>query len=401
MTTRGSSGSLVIAFAGLGGTAAVVPASIPAMAAELGSSATALLPAVSAVFCGVLAGVLLAPALAVRIPLAQVVRIGAAVQLLGLVVVALTPSAVGFVVGSALAGLGFGLVEASGTALTRAHGADAAPRLLTRLTLVVAVVATLTPVIVLGASLAGGVRLVPLLVALLQLATIITVPVSSTRRNWDSRPERSGEGGVPGLPRRAFARLALLAVAVFCYVGVETILAGWSATTLQHELGASAAIAALGTSAFWLIISLGRLAGTATGRALPPATATLVCASALAVSLIAAAALPGLAPLATLALLGCAVFFAGPAYALLIGVAVGLLPDSRAVRASSFFVAIGSAGGAAVPAVASVCVVLLGPRSSTTIAASAAVVMAVVLVFSRLRFGSQRPVPVQHAGGPL
>lgn len=355
--------SLAFAFAALGGTAAVVPAVIPALALELGVASADLLPAVPALFAGLLAGVLSLPHLARYVSLTALLRGGSGAQAAGLALAGFAPTPLWFILGAGLAGAGFGLVEAGGSAVVRVLGAQGMPRALTRLTLWIGVVATVTPLVVLASATLGWARPVPLGLAALNLALVFAL------RGLPSAVPAAGACGAPERPATSTARMALLAAALFCYVGTETVVSGWSASTFGRELGTTAAVAALGTSAFWLLITLGRLAGTAAlGRRGAGATSVaLLCTALIAGSLGLAALAADRFPAASLLLIGVSVLASGPCYGLLLGLAVGQSADDRAVQASSRFVALGAAGGVAISLLA-VNSTALGPQTPTVIA---------------------------------
>lgn len=388
----GGSGSmrwLVVSFAGLGATASTVPSSIPALAEEFGTATAALTPAVPALFAGVLAGVLLTPALGRRLAPSSLVRAGAVVQALALLLVAASPTPVLFVAGAAAAGLGFGLVEAAGTASARLGAGADAPRLLVRLTLAVAVLGTLTPLAVLAASSAGAVRLVPVVVAVLQVVVALQRRAGSAAAAVaaDAPAQRSSASGHSGSSRSpgrgVLLPLALTGTAIACYVGVETILSGWSAAIVSVELGADAAVAALGTSAFWLLISVGRLVGVVAGRRLPVEGLGIAATAGVALAVGAAALVSEVSAPWAVALLAVAVFFAGPCYALLLGLGLDLVSSARSVGVASALVAVGAAGGVVVPSIAAV---LAGSTGEVPVvpAAGAALLMVLALVGSRM-----------------
>jgi fucose permease len=373
--------SLTFAFAALGGTAAVIPAIIPALAADLGLSSAALLPAIPALFTGLLIGVLSISFTSSFFSLTTLLRVGAAAQALGLAVAAWAPASLWFVLGAAVAGFGFGIVEAAGTAAVRTISAAGMPRALTKLTLMIGLVATITPVIVLAAAMAGWTRPILLLIALVQVGVVVSlrgipsVPhVAFAGVQLEGVIENPVDGARPGDSART-VQLALLAAALFCYVGTESVLSGWSASTFEHELGASATVAALGTSAFWLLMSLGRMSGVAATAKAAPARVALGCTALTAASLCGASLLQGTYPVAALLGLGIAVLASGPCYGLLIGIAVERTAERHAVRVSSAFVAIGAAGGAAIPFIAASVTLSSGWGGATTTAAVAAVAL--------------------------
>jgi fucose permease len=376
MTATRQVRSLAVAFAALGGTAAVIPAVIPAMADTLGTASVALLPAVPVLFFGLLAGVLATPLITIRLPLGTVLIVGALGQAGGLAIAAAAATPTWFMVGAGMAGIGFGFVEAGGTAAVRMHSAHGAPRLLTRLTVFIAIVATLTPVIVLAAAAAGHARLVPAAVAVVHV--VAAVALRGTHR------EPSDADAIAPSPKpNTLRHTGFLAGALFCYVGLETTISGWSATTVEQQLGTTAALAALGTSAFWLLMGLGRIAGTVLIDARGAGRTALACTTGIALALVTAAATAALDPLVPLVLLAAAVILSGPCYALLLGVAVSRIRPAYAVSASSSLVAVGAAGGALIPLAATGAAPTLGHVAPTTIAALAATLMLLFFLAAR------------------
>ncbi|WP_105036889.1 MFS transporter [Cryobacterium aureum] len=379
--------SLAFAFAALGGTAAVIPAIIPAFAADLEVQSAVLLPAIPALFTGLLVGVLSTSFASALFSLTSLLRAGAAAQALGLAVTACAPAPLWFVVGAALAGFGFGIVEAAGTAAVRVIRSDGIPRALTKLTLIISIVATVTPLAVLASAMLGWARPIPLLIAVVQLGVVASlrrIPSVPRRTPGDGATKTSGAAAGAARPGGSAhtAQLSFLAAALFCYVGTESVISGWSASTLEHNLGASAAVAPLGTSAFWLLMSLGRMSGVAvTGRVFPGRVA-LGSTALIALALCGAALLQGPYPLIALLGLGLAVFASGSCYGLLIGTAVERTPERNAVHASSAFVALGAAGGATIPFIAASVTLSSGQGAATTTAAMSAVALFVLFVAS-------------------
>jgi fucose permease len=392
---------LILSFAGLGATAATVSAVLPAMAETLAVPVGELTAAVPAVFLGVLGGVLVAPLVGLRMPTASTVRIGSLLQAAGLLLAAVAGEAGWFVAGAAVAGFGFGLVEVAGSASTHSVEPSAAPQLLLRLTLVVAIVATLIPVLVLGASALGLVRVVPLFAATLQLLAACWPRRQTSARPTESALRRAVEpanGDSPALGRVVLLRIGVLAAGVFCYVGIETVLSGWSAATLAVEFGAGAGVAALGTSAFWLLISLGRLSGAMADRRLAPRVVLVVAVTGLTTAVVAAALTSDANATVSVGLSGVAVFFAGPCYAVLLGTGLGMLPATRAVPLTSTLVALGAAGGAVIPLVATT-VIGFGGRSPLGPAAVAAALLLVTVLITVAMSRGRRAAAVQDGGG--
>src|SRR5690606_11293050 len=133
----------------------------------------------------------------------------------------------------------------------------------------------------------------------------------------ESRPrERGGT-------RSALLALLPFAIALPLYVGVETLLSGWSAVIPGRALALDPAAAALGTSAFWALMALGRFGATALRhRDIPPrrilGAATIAAAVLLACAGGAVTTVPVLALIAAAA----AVVALAPSYGLILGLAL-------------------------------------------------------------------------------
>lgn len=332
-------------FIGLGVTGAVVPAVVPTMAHVLDAPLTAVLRAVPGLFGGLFLGVALAPLVAERIGTEWTVRAGAAVQATALVSLATAPTVSVWVVGAVVAGLGFGMTESAGTGLAK-QWAQAASTSLTSLTVATAAAAAITPLAVVAADdhftryvLAAAA--IPHLLAFAAPAPApTTAPVASpspsplTRRTVTAEPHR-----------RMSSATRWSAVALFCYVGAETVLSGWSASLTATSLDLSASTAAAGTSAFWVLLMTGRLTATwALSAGVPPSTVLTLSQAGACASLGAAVLLAG-SQVPQTASTGTAVILMGPCYALLLSRGLDTVADTRATTTAATLVAAGALGG--------------------------------------------------------
>jgi fucose permease len=210
-------------------------------------------------------------------------------------------------------------------------------------------------------------------------------------------PAPGGAGGTIGDPHapgppRLVRVLAPAAAALALYVGVETLLSGWSAVLTHDLLDADPALAALGASAFWLLMSAGRAWGArthggVTGRAL------------VAAALFALAAVAGRVPPAVVAACAVTVLVVAPAYPRLLGAALDRLDGPAAARWTGPLVAAGAAGGSLLPAL----VLRLGPPSGPGTFVSAAVACLLLAVVARVLArgpGAVRPELSGSSGAP-
>lgn len=334
--------ALFLVFASLGASAAVIPATLPAAMARAPEAATTVAGAVPALFAGVLVGVLLSMVIAVR-P-ARVAVTGALVQAAALSALAVLGDPRALVALAGIVGVGFGLVEATATALVRDLDRAATARRLAALTGTVALVAAGLPVavsfapteLVAGAAAAAA--------AVIALAAALGLSVTAQRGSSGATPLAQAEGGAAP-PRRP--TIAAAAIALALAVGVESVLAGNSAVVPFLLLGVDPAQATVGTAAFWILLAGGRFATSTAMRLGATARSCLIAAVSIAVCAlaIAAASLPA-APAAATAAMAVAVVAIGPVYSLVIGMTID---GARARWVVGALIAAGSAGGATMP----------------------------------------------------
>lgn len=364
---------LFTAFAGLGVTAAFVPAILPSAERAIAADLSAAVPAL---FAGLLVGVLASSPLLMRRPPRTVLMLGSALQAAAIVAVALAGTPAVFITAAVVAGSGFGLVEASGSVAAKSVSTGSATGLLSALLGTVAVCAAVTPLIVAAGS---GVRATLGILAVVPLLTIAML-AGSTRAIPRARTVTPARRDLRGL------RVLLpFAVALPLYVGVETVLSGWSAVIPERILEVDPGLAALGTSAFWALMAVGRFGAAALRRLSVSPIAILASATSAAAILMATAGLlVGPAPVGALLALGAVVVLLAPSYGLILGLALDRLDPARSAAVTGALVACGAVGGTFVPTL----ILLIGrdPASSTTFFVSAglcALVPVLMLVASR------------------
>lgn len=337
-TPRGLLPSLFFAFGSLGVVGATVPAAIPVVAARLYVASESLLPSVSLLFFGLLAGVLVAAVPGVRVTV--LLPTGLTLQAAGLLLIAFAASAPMFLIAAATAGVGFGLVEASATTLARFCSSTSTPARLAWLNGASAVSAACAPLLI---------AVVPIDALTVTTIAIVAVPAGGlaiavrSRSAWPSVAS-------PHADRPRFAggerrRLLTFAAALFLFVGAETILSGWSSVLPQTLLHLAPGYAAVGTSVFWILMAGGRFLGAVVVRAGVQALSYLLVASVLAAGLTVAAGVFA-SPFIAAVLLCLVVPLVAPGYALLLGSALTAVATSAAGRTTGWLIATGAAGGA-------------------------------------------------------
>lgn len=341
-------GGLILAFAGLGGTAAVIPAVLPSASDRHPADASSYLQAVPALFTGLLLGVLLSAFLMRVRSVSATVGIGSFLQAVAVAALILMPPALGFLAAAAVAGLGFGLVEAAGSALAREWAGESVTQLLAALTGTVAVTAAGCPLIVAFVPLPEAPVLALAFVSGLHFATVgILVRPTRNRRPAPQTPESRRE--VTGPVRSRIHGLGVVALALALYVGVESVFSGWSAVITADLISAGPQQAAAGTSAFWLLMAAGRFAAWLLLRSRPARLGqVLVPVTAAAALLLVSVAAAGTNPAATAALCG-AIVFLGPCYSMILGIGLTRVAVTDAARVTGPLVACGALGGASIP----------------------------------------------------
>lgn len=384
---------LYAAFAGLGGTAATVPALIPSLEQRLGAD---VLMAVPFLFGGLLMGVLASSPLLIKLRAASVVATGAALQAAGLLGVTVVTTVSSALVVVLITGIGFGLTEAAGSLTVKRTTGPSTTRLLSALMGTVAAVAALSPIGI--ALVPGGMWLVPAIVLVLHLLaslTLLRAPELIQREHaLDQNAVRSADssqGRTSGIP--SARRVVIVAgVALLLYVGVETVFSGWSAVIPATVLDISPRTAALGTSAFWLCMAIGRfLASLLLHRGIRPVSLLTACLFFAALGMLTT--LPFTGRPHVIVGMGVAVLAMAPVYSIVLGEALDRLPSRIASRTTGPLVACGALGGTVFPAA----LVLggFGPTESATAVVTAAVflILATGALTTLLRSDGQRQLP--------
>ena len=378
MTPTRNRTALFAAFASLGVTAAFVPAALPSAERMLSAELSAAVPAL---FAGLLVGVLLSGPLLVRRPPRATLILGSALQAIALVAGSWARDPALFLGAAALAGLGFGLVEASGSVAAKAAAIGSATGLLSALLGTVAVCAALTPL-----AVAAGAGALPAL-SILAVVPLVTIVFLAGRQE----PSPSSSDAPVRRDLRGLTMLLPFAVALPLYVGVETVLSGWSAVIPERALVLDPAAAALGTSAFWALMAVGRFGAAGLRRRSVSPVAILAVGTIGAACLMATAGMlvTGF-PVGALIALAASVVLLAPSYGLIVGLALDRLDAARSAAVTGALVACGAVGGTLVPTL----VLLIGrdPASSTTLIVSAVLCAVVpVLVLVAARAGRRAP----------
>lgn len=325
-------------FAIMGAASASLPASIPLRAKDLEVPVEGLLTSIPLLFFGLLMGIVITPLISSRIGSNRQVKIALIIQAIGVFGIGFSTSQNLFVISAFVLGLGFGQLEVLITSILRITS-ELVGKALTRIGAFLAFSAFLTPLLLLAAESIANKKLVFLFIVLMsgRVAFIFSSPdIKKSKQNINI------------LKNKSFGAYFLLFASIF-YVGSETILAGWSAVFFQKNVSTNLDIAPIGTSLFWLFLTLGRLSGSFITGKFASAKTTAIFWSlgfSLALTLLPIVSENRAAFLVVL-LLG--VFFAGPCYGFIIGQAVSYFESELAVESASLYVLVGAVGGVVIP----------------------------------------------------
>lgn len=322
----------------MGAASASLPASIPLRAKDLQVPVEGLLTSIPLLFFGLLMGIVITPLISSLIGSNKQVKFALIIQALGVLGIGFSTSQNLFVISAFVLGLGFGQLEVLITSILRITS-ELVGKALTRIGAFLAFSAFLTPLFLLASETIASKKFVFLFIILWsgQVAFIFSTPdVKNSRQNINI------------LKNKNFGAYFLIFASIF-YVGSETILAGWSAVFFQKNVSTNLNMAPIGTSLFWLFLTLGRISGSFVTGKFASAKSTAIFWS-IGFSL-ALTFLPFVSEnrVAFLVVLLLGVFFAGPCYGFIIGQAVSYFESELAVNSASLYVLVGAVGGVVIP----------------------------------------------------
>jgi fucose permease len=169
-------------------------------------------------------------------------------------------------VATAFLGLGFGLSVPSLNTLTAAFHPDAVATSVLALNALLGLGTALAPVFVaifVGLGFWWG---LPVLSAALLAALILgSIPLPLRAESTAPAGPDRARGGIP-------ARFWVFAAFAVLYGVCETVNGNWSQLDMTSELGASTTVAAIALTAFWAMVTVGRVVFAAVQDRLPPRT---------------------------------------------------------------------------------------------------------------------------------
>lgn len=341
MRSRGTQGLALIAIAYLGYVSLGLPDGLlgvawPSMRGTFAQPLDALGPLLASATLGYLASSTAVASLLARMSIGVLLGISCAATAAGLLLIASAPAWPVVVLAGALLGAGGGAIDAGlNTHFATHHG----PRTMSWLHACYGIGALLGPLVmtaVLAASLEW--RWGYALVAAAQLA--LAAAFVGSRRGWprlpapDERPRVDRKGALRLVP----ARLGV--TCFFLYTGIEAGAGQWSFTLMTEGRGEDPVAAGLWVSAYYVALTVGRVAYGAVANAVSDVAALRACiAAGVAGSVLIALALGSAATFGGLVLLGLAL---APIYPALIAA------TPRRVGRAHTAATVGSQVGAAV-----------------------------------------------------
>ena len=331
------------AFVAMGASSALLPSTIPLRANEMGLLTNPLLLAIPFMFLGIFVGIIATPIISSYLKSTTHIRGALILQGIGVLGVGLQNSLTFYWTSAAILGFGFGQLEVLLTSTIRRSFTNVS-RALTKFGAYLSLSAFLTPLLVIVSKYFQFLDLCFISIAIASIITSFSfTSVNAPENKLSIRNLKIGK-------KSAF----YLSLASAFYVGAETILSGWSAVYFTQYFPTISESAPLGTSLFWLFLTLGRFAGihirfrADSSKQLLQIWSTLFAIFSIFLALIANDA----NGFVFLFLISAAIFCAGPCYGLIIGIAVSLYDKKYAITASSVYILIGATGGTLIPVIA-------------------------------------------------
>ena len=211
----------------------------------------------------------LAPKLARRLGLRRVLVAGFAGNVVSMTLLAASALLLGapdigfgiLLLATAALGFGFGATVMALNTYAEAFFSEAVDRAVLALNALLGVGTALAPVLVAAVLALGAWWLLPIAVA----CVFVLIFAIASREPLRAESAAGAPIGFTALPRRFW----LYAAAVFVYGILETLNGNWAILYLTSERGVSARGAAFGLAAFWVMVTLGRVAIAMISRFVP------------------------------------------------------------------------------------------------------------------------------------
>jgi fucose permease len=391
---RGRSRALLgvsfLSFLALGLVAASLGPALPELAAKTGTG----LAVVGGVFTAMFGGSVTAQAacgpLFDRFGARPVLLSGMTLLIVGMFGVSLAPTLASLFALAVLAGLGFGALDVGFNVMIATTYSERSVWALNLLNLFFGLGAVLSPIIA-SLTLRRADTAIPAIWAG-PLLFIVALPLLFWLLPHGHGAAQPHPVGVT--PRSVYtsALVWLFAFLLFLYVGAESGMNGWTAVYLTETSSLPLAMAALGTSGFWIALTVGRLIGAGIGDRVPAWRVLLIC---LLLATVGGALL--VAGRDNLALSVAAILLIGvsygPVFPTMIAIITADFPNA-AGKAASLVMLFGGLGGMVIPWLQGVLLVGAGPLAAAGLIAAANLAMLGLYYVARV---AERGGAVQRA----
>jgi fucose permease len=270
-----------------------------------------------------------------------------------------------------LGGLGFGALDVGFNVMIATTYADRSVWALNLLNLFFGVGAVLSPLIA-SLALRGANTAIPALWAG-PVVFLVTLPLLAylLPHGHGAAPAHTAATASRNVYRTAL--VWVFAFLLFLYVGAESGMNGWTAIYLTETSQLPLALAALGTSGFWIALTVGRFLGAAAGDRVPRWGLLLWCLVAAAAGGILLWLSPGSLALSIVAILLIGVAY-GPIFPVVIAIVTADFP-AAAGKAAALTMLFGGLGGMFIPLLQGVLLAESGPRAAALLIAAANVAL--------------------------
>jgi|HigsolmetaAR201D_1030396.scaffolds.fasta_scaffold02321_11 fucose permease len=353
---------LSLNFVALGGICSMFGTALEELAVNNASTLSAVGSVITMLFLGSLIALLIVGPLSDRVGQRPTIAIGALLMILGSAGVALSRS-LPLLLGSGLMiGLGQGSINISSIVLISKVFPTRQTTMLGLLNVFYGIGAISIPALASFTLGAWGSAL-PALWSAAALLLILTPLIPLMPHLPPSQTHTTQSGTRPNLLGHLRNSLIwLLGGFLLLYVGIETGMGNWIPTYLERTTSLELAITALGTSGFWLTLTVGRLAGALLGARVAPQTLLLgaICGMIGSGALVVLSTGFIVPTVIGILLFG---FFLGPIYPTTLALTTASFPNTPGT-ATSLVTALGSLGGSLLPWVQGILLEQVSPNAS-------------------------------------
>jgi fucose permease len=353
---------------------------LPELAARTGASLAVLGGIFTAMFAGSVTAQFASGPLFDRFGARPVLLTGMLLLIAGMLGVSVAGSLAALFACAVVAGLGFGALDVGFNVMVATTYPERSVWALNLLNLFFGVGAVLSPIIA-SLTLRNANTAIPALWAgpILFMIAFPLLAYLLPRGHGAAAPHEAGEA-----QRSVYASALvwLLAFLLFLYVGAESGMNGWTAIYLTETSTLPLALAALGTSAFWVALTLGRLLGAVAGGRVAAWALLLTCLVGAAVGGVLLVLGQSALALSVTGILLIGVSY-GPIFPTVIAIITADFPKA-AGKAAALAMIFGGLGGMAIPWLQGALLDRRGPLAAALLIAAANIAMIGLYYLARM-----------------